>query len=340
MHLLSSHHNTRKEKAVDCDQNPTASLKEMFIDIIQFPRALDGQCPVRRPVFSKQHGMVKATWERTPNLPIAKQVGVFKHERLDAWLRFSSDTKVGLGDLKSTIGLGIKLFGVPGEKLLESEHDALTADFILQNHDVFFVPNATEMCKFTHAGVILRDYNEYLKDHPITDEILTEMEKEEPSALMATFGSCLPYAFGTNNYVKYKVVALEPAVTKPIPKNNPCYLRDELKQSLIEKSWRFGFYVQFQSGTGMPIDDATVRWDEQVSPPELFATLTLHQQDIDAPGQVAYGENLSYNPWHTLAEHAPADSIGAVRKVVYEEGARLRRNRNGIALTEPRSARQ
>ncbi|MFB6456758.1 hypothetical protein ACE38W_15910 [Chitinophaga sp. Hz27] len=341
MHQLNPMHNSRNAKAVNCDTDPTSSLKEMFIDMIQFPRALDGQCPVRRPVFSKQHGMVKATFVVNKELPTNRRIGVFKYDQLDAWVRFSSDTKSGLGDLKTTIGIGIKLFGVEGKKLLESESNALTADFILQNHDVFFVNTAKDMCEFTYAGVVLRDYDSYLKDHEDTAKILNEMQKLEPSVTTAIYGSCLPYAFGNDDYVKYKLVPINVPPGPPIPANNPGYLRDELKQRLIQGEVHLGFYLQFRTDDAkMPLDEAMVRWPENLSAPQLFATLILHQQDIDTPGQVAYGENLSYNPWHTLAEHKPIGSISDVRKVVYEEGARLRRDRNGIPLTEPHTTRK
>lgn len=337
MHHLSP--SPQQSKAVNCGNDPISSLKTMFVDMTQYPRVLDGQCPVRRSVFSKQHGMVKATWVRNPELPADQRIGVFQYEQLEAWIRFSSDTKVGLADPKSTIGVGIKLFGVEGIKLLESEQDALTADFILQNHDVFFVPDAMEMCAFTYAGVVLRDYDSYLDKHPVTAQILADMQKPEASVLSAVYGSCLPYAFGDHHYVKYKLVSLDLPPAAPVPGNNPNYLRDDLKTQLLTREYRFGFYLQFQQGEDMPLDDATVRWSEQVSGPRLFATITLHQQDIDTPGQVAYGENISYNPWHTIQAHKPAGSISAARKVVYEESARLRRNRNGIPICEPRIAR-
>ncbi|RFS26934.1 hypothetical protein DVR12_03875 [Chitinophaga silvatica] len=341
MHLLNPKHHSHTTKAVNCYANPTNSLKEMFIDMIQFPRALDGQCPVRRPVFSKQHGMAKATFIVNEELPAHQRIGIFEYDQLDAWVRFSSDTKPGLGDLKSTIGIGIKLFGVTGEKLMESEPDALTADFILQNHDVFFVNTARDMCEFTYAGVVLRDYDSYLKDHEETAQILDEMQKRESSVATAVYGSCLPYAFGGDDYVKYKLVPINVPPAPPIPDNNPGYLRDELKQRLLKEEVHMGFYLQFRTDEDeMPLDEAMVRWPENISAPQLFATLIIHKQDIDAPGQVAYGENLSYNPWHTLEAHKPIGSISDVRKVVYEEGASLRRNRNGIPLTEPHTARK
>jgi hypothetical protein len=63
------------------------------------------------------------------------------------WLRFSSDTDPNGPDYGSECGVGIKLFGVHGQKLLET--DAVTQDFVLQNINRFFVDDAQAMYDFT-----------------------------------------------------------------------------------------------------------------------------------------------------------------------------------------------
>ena len=65
------------------------------------------------------------------------------------------------------------------------------------------------------------------------------------------------------------------------------------------------------------------------------ATLVLARQDIDAPGQPQYGENLAFNPWHALPEHSPMGSLGEARKAVYKASADLRRHFNGLPAEEP-----
>jgi hypothetical protein len=336
MHTLSQR---QAASLPQCETDPVSGLKDMFVDNIQQNRILDGQCPIRRPVFQKSHGSVKATFEVNPELPSEFRKGVFQYAKLDAWLCFSCDIKPGMSDLKRTVGVGVKLFGVAGKKLLEGDEDALTADFLLQNHDVFFVDTAKDMCEFTYAGVINHNYDPYLEEHPETDHILEEMAKEVNSVLTSNYWSCLPYAF-FDKYVKYKIVPLNAPVLPPIPSNNPDYLRDELKQHLLQQEVRLGFYLQFQSDeASMPTNKATVRWDEKVSVPKLFATLILHQQNIDEPGQRNYGDNLAFNPWHTLAEHKPAGSISDARRVVYKASADLRRLKNGVPAVEPDVAR-
>src|SRR5262249_27847613 len=153
-----------------------------------------GQRPARRPVFLKPHGVAHARFEILPDLPPELRVGVFALAgSLRAWVRFASDTQPMNPDLKTTTGIGIKLFGIPGPKLLG---DGDTQDFLLQNFDVFFVDTAKDMCEFTEAGVIQGNYEPYLRTHPDTDRILKEMAKVVDSVLTTPYWSGLPYSFG------------------------------------------------------------------------------------------------------------------------------------------------
>ncbi|HUX86087.1 MAG TPA: catalase, partial [Chloroflexota bacterium] len=279
----------------DCEQDPIGNLKRMFVDIVQGRRIRLGQNPAQRPVFLKPHGIAHGFFDVRRDLSDDLRVGVFASERLRAWVRFSSDTVPSAPDLKTTCGIGIKLFGVPGAKLLG---DGDTQDFTLQNHDVFFVDTAIDMCEFTKAGVVDGDYAPYLKAHPITDRILKAMQKVEVSVLTTTYWSGLPYAFGTGRYVKYK---LEPEVAPDsLPSDDPNYLAADLARRLRAGDARFRFMVQFQTNpVTMPLDQATVRWDEAESPPIHLADLVLPRQDVNALGQASYGENLAYNAWHS-----------------------------------------
>lgn len=310
--------------------DPAAQLKEMFVDIVQARRIGLGQKPAMRPVFLKVHGVAHGRFEIRPSLPNDLRVGVFAGKKpLQAWVRFSSDAAPSSPDLRTTLGVGIKLFGVPGPKLIDNGD---TQDFILQNHDVFFVDTATDMCEFTKAGVVDGDYEPYLRSHPRTRAILDEMKKVEASVLTTAYWSVLPYGFGRRN-VKYK---LEPEHTanSVAPTDVPNYLAGDLASRLRSGEMRFRFMVQFEK-KGMPLDEATVRWSETVSVPVHVATLILPRQDVDALGQASYGENLSYNPWHSVAAHKPKGTLNEARRVVYHASAALRRDANGVPTREP-----
>ena len=318
---------------VDCDTDPVGSLVAMFVDMVQLGRIQAGQCPALRPVFLKPHGVVHGTFRvRSGGLPDTHRIGLFAGTEYPAWVRFSSDTLPTISDYRTTLGIGIKLFGVPGPKLV-GDPDARTFDFILQNFDVFFVDTAKDMCEFTRAGVVEGDYDPYLKAHPKTARLLEEMAKPVASVLDTAYWSGLPFSFGPGQYVKYK---LEPESEAPPPSGSPAdptYLARDLEDRLKAGPQRFRFLVQLRTDpVTEPLDEATVRWS---SPFTHVADLDLPQQDITVRGQPDYGENLAYNIWRVTADHRPQGSIADARKVVYAASADQRRTFNGIPLGEP-----
>src|SRR5207244_2815591 len=266
---------------------------------------------------------------------------VLRHESFPCWVRFASDTLPLVPDRGTTLGFAIKLLGVPGAKLLPGDESAETQDFLLQFVDRFFVPNAEEMCKFTYAGVVEHDYDSYIASHPTTAAVLKEMAKDVSEVLATPYWSGLPYALGPEAYVKYKVTADGPAAPDAgVPADDPNYLRNRLRTRLLAGDVRLGFHVQLRTSPDtMPLDDATVACSEQESPPVRVATILLPAQDVYAPGQAAYGENLAFDPWHSLPEHRPAGSLNEARKVVYRASADLRRRYNGVPAMEPTGPR-
>ncbi|MEO6191528.1 MAG: LodA/GoxA family CTQ-dependent oxidase [Thermoanaerobaculia bacterium] len=308
-------------------------MKILFVDQFQGSQIATGEVPATRPVFRRTHGVAHGTFVVNPNLPDELRVGVFAQKsEYPAWVRFSSDVQPGKSDYKGTVGIGIKLFGVKGPKVMEPDQDATTQDFILQNFDIFFVDNATDMC------LVSQDFDAFVKTHPKTQEILDDMAVVVNSVLETPFWGVLPTHFGPDHYCKYKI---EPEIVpsgdgKQPDYNDPFYLRGDLHTRLKNGEARLKFMVQMRTDPAkMPLDEATVRWSEELSPPIHVATLVVPQQDLDTRGQADYGENLAINTWHTLAEHQPAGSLAEARKVTYRASARVRRDVNGVPLGEP-----
>ncbi len=321
----------------DCATDPIACLKSIFVDHVLRGRIAAGQSPAQRPVFLKPHGIVHGYFTVRPNLPPELRVGVFAGQNYPAWIRFSSDTHPANPDLKTTIGVGLKLFGLPGEKLLEP--NANTHDFLLQNHDVFFVDDARDFCEMMQAGIIGGSFDPFLKAHPRTGEILAAMAVQVSSVAATNYWSVLPYRLGPDRYVKYKLEPMAPAAALPgLDASAQHALHLDLKERLLAGELTFRFLVQCQRGA-MPLDQATVRWSEAESEPVWVATLTLARQNIDAHGQADYGEHLAFNPWHALPDHSPVGSIAEARKVVYAAAAEMRRTTNRKPLTEPAEPR-
>ena len=160
------------------------------------------------------------------------------------------------------------------------------------------------------------------------------MQKDVDSVLATTVWSVLPSRLGDKLHAKYKLApdSVPPGRWAP-DKDDPFFLRDDLQGRLRSGDARWRFYVQLAvDDDRTPLDRATVRWREQDSPPVHVATLIVPQQDIEARGQAAYGENLSFTPWQTLPEHEPVGSIAQARRAVYAASAAARRNTNGVPL--------
>lgn len=329
----------------DCGDDAIGKLRLMFVDMLQEGRIALGE-GIHRPVFLKQHGgaygqLEIRDWKELSDDQknrLGHLVGVFAGPKTyRAWVRFSSDTVPTQPDLNSTCGIAIKLFDVEG---VRGNQEDTTVDFLLQNHDVFLVDDAEQMCAFTAAGAIGSKgaIQEYMKANPMTALIFQEMKKKVLSVLTIPYWSVLPYRFGEDRYVKYKLSPETPP-SGSVP-DEADYLGRDLSRRLLAGEARFRFMVQPLVG-GMPLDKATVRWDENVSPPIWVATLVLPQQDLLVLGQAAYVENLSFDPWRTLTVHEPAkeSSLNLARQRVYPASADTRRHATGVPLDEPSDPR-
>jgi len=120
------------------------------------------------------------------------------------------------------------------------------------------------------------------------------------------------------------------------PPGGPDYLRDRMIAWMSSKDACFTFAVQPQTDPAtMPVEDPTIVWDESKAPFIDVATIRIPKQRFDTDAQQGFCENLSYTPWHALAEHRPVGGINRVRKVVYEGISVLRHKLNQSPRVEP-----
>ncbi len=313
----------------------TDSLVNMFVGMVQKGRIEKGQCPALRPVFLKPHGVAQGRFIVRSDIPKHLAKGLFSGKEYPLWARFSSDTLPSVSDYKTTCGIGLKLFNTPTPKIFGLKDD-VTFDFIMQNHPVFFVDTAKDMCEFTRAGVINHDYDSYLNAHPKTAKILDEMAKPVGSVLASPYWGILPFSLGKKQQVKYMLKPKLKVALPSTPPSDPTYLAQEMAQRLSQQEVCFEFCVQLRTNPKtMPLDAATVEWPESESPFIAIADIIFPQQDIHARGQAEYGENLSMNIWRVTEEHIPHGSIAEARREVYAASAEQRRHINGIPDGEP-----
>jgi hypothetical protein len=114
------------------------------------------------------------------------------------------------------------------------------------------------------------------------------------------------------------------------------YLRQAMVSALANDDVELDFRVQMQTDPHlMPIENAGVLWPEKLSPRISVATLRLPRQRFDSPAQMEFAKRLSYNPWHTIAEHRPLGNQSRARRRMYWELAKLRHTMNAVPHYEP-----
>lgn len=299
----------------------------------------------RRDVHVKGHAGVRAEFVVEPGLPEEFRVGVFKEPRtFPAWIRFSNSSENPSEDIKKDIrGFALKLMGVEGEKLIETQKDATTQDFIFLSTNQFLTKDAKDFYLLVESGALnkkksLSDYfgiTRYFLTRPRVGLSLLRGLRKFPNLLEMQWFSTTPYLFG-GRAVKY---GLKPWIkTKSELPQNPSdnYLRERLVEHLAREGTSFDFMVQFQLDPDRePIEDSLVVWKEENTPFHKVATINIPRQKIDSPEQMAFTENLSFNPWHCLPEHRPLGSANRMRKAVYIAISEFRHGRNGVPNTEP-----
>jgi hypothetical protein len=295
-----------------------------------------------RDVHVKNHGTVVAQFEIEPDLPKDLRVGVFKEypRSYPALVRFSNaNPTVSPDSQKDVRGMAIKLLGVEGDKLLDDER--YTQDFITISYPAFFTKDTEELYFFTKAffkgklstlWFFFNPFDLHLRAY----KNVTCSPQSTTSVLDIQYWSTTPYLFAEGRAVKYSIKPC-PHLPARIPKDpSECYLRETLAKELDKGPARFDFMVQFQTDPKkMPIEDAGKVWSERLSPFLKVATILIPQQNFDRAAPMEFGDNMSYNPWHSLLDHRPLGGINRARKVAYQKISEFRHRRNNQPQREP-----
>jgi prostaglandin-endoperoxide synthase 2 len=283
----------------------------------------------RRDAHAKAHATVQATFQVLDNLPDPLRAGVFAAARAyPAVIRFSNGSGNPQADwVPDGRGMAIKLLSVPGSA-------STTQDFVLIDHPVFFVRNAADYVAFSTVkppGSFFVNL-----EHPRLHEaaIAAAIALQVPSNPLAVrYWSMTPYAFGA---AACKFSA-RPAGAVPGTNDRSAhdFMRLNMVRSLAQADAAFDFMVQLRTDPSMPIEDPTIEWGEATAPFVAVARITIPRQNFDTPEQRAFGEALSFTPWHALAEHRPLGGINRVRRAVYETISSYRHQFNHAPRAEP-----
>ncbi|MEJ8853900.1 hypothetical protein WKW79_04940 [Variovorax robiniae] len=292
---------------------------------------------------TKTQGICRGEFTVHDNLPEHMRRGIYaKPQTFKAWVRFSGPGPYITPDIDDVgfMSISIKLMGVEGPKLLEEEKHTL---------DMFGVSTATFVTPDAKANAALQKwsvknaqvfYFVNLHDSHVLDLVMQSLYiKTQSSPFEAPYFSCVPYLMGEGQAMVYSVWPKSNKKTRipNLPFRPPDdYLRNAMVKALSEGDVELEVRMQMQTDPHlMPIENAGVLWPEKLSPRIPVATLRLPRQVFDSPAQMQFAKRLSYNPWHTIAEHRPLGNQSRARKRMYWELSQLRHRMNDVPHYEP-----
>ena len=300
----------------------------------------------RRDAHPKAHGTVRAELRVNKDLPPALAQGIFiPGKKYRAWMRFSNansnpDQPDTAADAR---GLALKVLGVPGRKLLADEADALTQDFIFINHPVFFANDPSRylaLIKAAEGDGVLGKLAVPLALGPrgaLNAFQATRHPMSNP--LQGHYFTMVAFQLGTGakrQAVKYAVRPCEPRPVRMPAKPGPHFLRAAMRRSLNAGDVFMELLVQPRTSPEQSVEDAMTEWSPDDAPFLPVAILRIPRQEFDTAKRHAFGENLSFTPWHSLPAHRPLGVTNRIRRVVYERISRLRHEMNGAPRVEPK----
>ncbi|MDN8615938.1 hypothetical protein [Variovorax ginsengisoli] len=292
---------------------------------------------------TKTQGIVRGEFRVHDDIPPHMKRGIYAEPRsFRCWVRFSGPGPYITPDIDDVgfMSISIKLMGVPGPKLMEEEQHTL--DMFAVSTPTFVTPDAKCNAALQRESVKNAQifYFVNLHDPHVLDLIMQSLFiKTQSSPFEAPYFSCVPYLMGEGQAMQYSVWPKTRQRT-PIPRlplrPPDDYLRQAMVSALANDDVELDFRVQMQTDPHlMPIENAGVLWPEKLSPRVSVATLRLPRQTFDSPAQMEFAKRLSYNPWHTIAEHRPLGNQSRARRRMYWELAKLRHTMNAVPHYEP-----
>lgn len=326
-----------------------AALQEALREILETTSNDYGHAA--RSVHAKGHALVDGTLTIFDDLPPALAQGLFaRGGEHDVILRFSTNPGDILEDSVSVPrGVAIKISGV--------DSDSGSQDLIMVNGPAFAAPDAKKflgnlkmLAKTTDKAegakkvmsAVLRTFEGALETVGLESAMAKNMGGQ-PSThpLGDTYYGQVPFRYG--DYIaKFSLAPVSPNLTaltdsKVSVIGRPDALREDLSEAFIESDSVWELRVQLCTDLEtMPIEDATVVWDEDKSPFVAVGRIsvpaqTSWQQGVSGPRE----DKLLFTPWHCLDAHRPLGSINRARKGAYEMSGEFRSRFNGCPIHEP-----
>ncbi|MGQ7845263.1 hypothetical protein ACUNV4_12350 [Granulosicoccus sp. 3-233] len=237
---------------------------------------------------------------------------------------------------KDIRGVSLRVSQVPGATLWG---EAGMQDFLFNSYPALFVATPEEFLAFMRARQegdrwsMLKFFLSPRDPHVKSLFTVIKARKRHDSPLDIRYWSTVPSALDERigadgqlppdvQAVKYSLTPCSDYQTDKTIDPGENQLRAALDAHLQQAPACLAFGVQRQvDPQRMPIEDASVIWDEDDSPFVTVATLHFDQQEFASQESLAQCEQRQFNPWQSLPAHAPLGRMNAVRKKVYATGA-------------------
>lgn len=292
---------------------------------------------------TKTHGIVRGEFIIHDDIPQDFKHGIYASGRtFRAWVRFSGPGPYITPDIDDVgfMSISIKLIGVPGPKLMEDEKH--TIDMFGVSTPTFVTPDTranAQLQKQSVKNAQIYYFLNFTQPH-ILDLIMQSLWiKTQSSPFEAPYFSCVPYLLGEGRAMQYSVWPRKKRRT-PIPRlpfrPPDDYLRNAMAATLAKEDVELDFRIQLQTDPHlMPIENNAVLWPEDLSPRVSVATLRIPKQQFNSSAQMEFSKQLSFNPWHTIAEHRPLGNQSRARRRMYLVLSELRHSMNNVPHYEP-----
>lgn len=248
--------------------------------------------------------------------------------------------------VSSPRGLGLKLLGVAGEPI--AGHEGGTQDFVLETAPIFNTADPHGFLLAISTAMAAGPLPQPVKAAVSAAALGVNRALEvvgAPSANLDVFGhprlhplSELYYSQAPMRWGSYvaKLAAFPARAQADLPFHAD--MADALAQACADHVARFGaeWTLAAQLRTdAMPVENARIRWPEELSPYRPVARLRFPPQDALSPPRVRDVDALSFSPAHAVELHRPLGGIIRARLALYTQLSRERREQAGQPLSEP-----
>lgn len=310
-----------------------------------------------RDAHAKSHGILKGELTVYDDLPEILKQGIFKNAgTYPLMMRLSSAP----GDIKNDrvptpFGMAVKIIGAQGKQVLPDRQDETTQDFLLVNMPFIAFGDVQAYWK-------IEQLLEKRADDPDIVKQITASLAHGANKVLGLIGHQSPTLYGLSpqqNHILgetfYSMAAIRygdyfgKICAAPLSENvrqltgkpfdaseNPSLVRDLVTDFFTREGAEYELRVQLCTDLEkMPVEDASVEWDEKLSPYQPIGKITLPAQNTYSPQRRVFADDyLSFNPWHCIEEHRPLGSIMRARIKAYETSSKFRHEMNVVPRNE------